>query len=641
MKMFRPAKIHHATIILNENKVDKFVGSIYEKGLCQLKEADIKFDSKYSYELVKNLDEIEARLDAVTDSLEEYKEVIQPGNRIKNILSPKRPKRNKSELYSTNELIDEIEYHLGLIESKVLQRVENLQKIDEQIQEKEFTISNLSVMPDTKTSTFESSDNIKILSGIVITASLTKIKEELKEKAVLVTKEIDQVQSFIGVFSYFEDVSSVEKMLHNVGFEKIEVPLEDKTPGEIISGLNKEIEKLNDKKQIISTFLRKTQKVYGNRLELLAEELNIVKQKLSALKNFKTTEAFSVLEAWVPEKDFKIFHETVKRISKQYYIEIDEREDAPTLLNNPKLVKPFEMITELYSAPRYKGFDPTPILAITFSLFFGFMLTDAAYGLILLAFGWILFRGVGKFNETMKKFATIFIMFGVSTIIMGVIFGSYFGSFFQDLGINLPVPIDSMREVMLALSIAIGIGFLHLLTGLITGFYENIRKGSLKSAMASQGLWIFFMLGLVFFLLKLNVLGLISIGLAVAMQMFFSFLEGGVVSSVLSIFDFSGFMGDLFSYARLMALAVGTSGISLAVNFMVFMIIDMIPIVGIPIAIAVFIIGHLFNIVMNGLGSFIHTTRLHFLEFFTKFYEGGGNSYKPFLSERKKTYIEQ
>jgi len=358
------------------------------------------------------------------------------------------------------------------------------------------------------------------------------------------------------------------------------------------------------------------------------------------LQNFKTTKAFSVLEAWVPKKDLKKFHEITKETSKQYYIEADEKDNAPTLFKNHRLIKPFETLTELYSPPKYKGFDPTPILAITFTLFFGFMLTDAAYGLIVLALGWIMYRGIGKINENMKKFSIILMMFGISTAIMGIIFGSYFGNFFQEIGINLPVPIDSMRQVMLVLSIALIIGSLHLIIGLISGFYENIHKGSFKDAMAKQGVWLIFMIGLFLFLLKLNTIGLIAIFIAIGLQMFFNFLEGGVVSSFLSIFGFSGFIGDLFSYARLMALAIGTAGIALAINFMVFMVIDLIPWLGWLIAIIVFVVGHLFNIAMNGLGAFVHSTRLHFLEFFTKFYEGGGRTYKPFIAERKNTFIK-
>ncbi len=638
--MFRPAKIYHATIILEEDKVKPLINRLYELGLCELRESAVDLSSKYSYEIIKSLDEIQIRFNFIIDSLGEYKELIEPGNRLKRLFSPEEPKKHKSLLYPTKEIIEEVEYHLGLIEPKILERLDKLQKIKEQIQKNEFIISDLSLIPNIETNVFRSSEDIKVFLGLVSTTSLSRMREGLEERSVITLKEKDKNQSFLAVFTAPEEASNVERVLHTIGFQTLDIPYENKNPMEIIDGLKKEIDKLENEKRKIKGFLEKTQKIYENKFALLSEELKIAKQKIIALQNFKTTRAFSVLEAWVPEKELKKFHDIIKEVSKRYYIEVNERDGAPTLLKNPKWIKPFEMITELYSLPKYKDFDPTPIMAITFTLFFGFMLTDAAYGIIILALGWIMYRGIGKFNESMKKFAMLLILFGISTTLLGIVFGSYFGNFFQEMGINLPVPIDSIRQVMLTLSIALALGSLHLILGLVSGFYDNISKGSFKNAMAKQGVWLIFIVGLFLFLLKLNMIGLIFIFTAILLQMFFNFLEGGVVSSLLSVFGFSGFIGDLFSYARLMALAIGTAGIALAVNFMVFMVIDMIPWLGVPIAIVVFIVGHLFNVAMNGLGAFIHTTRLHFLEFFTKFYEGGGKTYKPFLAERKNTFIK-
>ncbi len=638
--MFRPAKIYHTTVILKEHKVNTVINKLYELGLCELKEADIDLSSKYSYESVKNLDEIQTKFDFIINSLEDYKEIVQPKKRIKNLFSPEEPKKHKSPLYSTEEIIEEVQYHLSLIEPKILERVNQLEKIKDEKQKNNFIISNLSLLPDIRTDIFKPSENIKVLSGLISKTSLPKIKAQLEKKEIIIASEEKEKNHFITIFTISEEASNVEKVLHTVGFEKIDVLYANKKPIEIINNLKKENHKLENEKRKIDSLLEKTQKVYEKKFALLSEELNIAKEKITALKNFKTTQAFSVLEAWVPKKNLEKFHNIIKKSSKQYYIEVNEKDEAPTLLKNPKLIKPFEMLTELYSPPLYKGFDPTPILAITFTLFFGFMLTDAAYGLLILALGWIMLRGIGKFNETMRKFAIILIMFGISTAIMGVIFGSYFGNFFQEIGINLPVPIDSMRQVMLVLSIALALGSLHLIIGLISGFYENIHKRSIKDALAKQGVWLIFMLGIFLFLIRLNTIGLTTIFIAIILQMFFNFLEGGVVSSFLSVFGFSGFIGDLFSYARLMALAIGTAGIALAINFMVFMAIDLIPWLGWIVAILIFVIGHIFNILMNGLGAFVHSTRLHFLEFFTKFYEGGGKSYKPFLAERKNTFVK-
>ena len=654
--MFRPTKIYHTTVILEENKVNTLINRLHELGLCELKEQGIKdfsapkspnserseicLSSKYSYEQSKDLDDIQTRFNFIDDSLEEYKEIIQPGNRLKNIFSPKPPRRHKSEVYSPEELIREVSHNLSLIEPKVLEKLEHLQKVNEQVQNKEFIISNLSSIPDMKTNIFISSENIKILLGLVNNSSIPKINEELEDNSVIVSEEKDKNQTFISIFTTPNELANADKVLHSVGFQQLDIPYENKEPEAIIMTLKSEIVKLENEKIKISNFLKKTRKSYNKKLALLSEELRIAKQKILALHNFQTTKSFSILEVWVPKNNLEKFNKVVKETSKNYYMEADEKDTAPTLLNNHKLIKPFEMITELYSPPKYNGFDPTPLLAITFTIFFGFMLTDVAYGLMLLAMGWVMYRGIGKFNESMKNFAIIIIAFGISTVLIGAVFGSYFGNFFQELGINLPIPIDSMRQVMLTLSIALALGALHLIMGLVAGFYENIHQGSFKEAMAKQGVWLIFMVGLVLFLLKLNTIGLIVIITAVLLQMFFSFLEGGLVTSILSIFGFSGFIGDLFSYARLMALAIGTAGIALAVNFMVFMVIDLIPWIGYPIAVIVFIIGHLFNVAMNGLGAFIHSTRLHFLEFFTKFYDGGGRTYKPFLAKRENTFIE-
>jgi len=637
--MVRPAKIYHTTVVLNEDKVDTFINKIYELGLCQLKGSDIDLSSKYSYELLKGLDEMQTRFNFILDSLEEYREVIQPGSRIKGFFSPEAPFKHKSMLYSTKGVIEEVRYYLDLIEPKILERLDKLRKIKEDIQRKEFIISNLSLIPNIETGFFKSSDNIKAHLGLIASSSLPKIRDELGERGVVGVESRNKTQHFIIVLSSLDESPYIEKVLHNVGFQSLEVPYENKKPVRIIENLRKDIDKLENEKRNVENFSKKTMKVYGKKFTLLSEELEIAKEKIMALQNFKATKAFSVLEAWVPKKDFDKFNEIVREVSKQYYIEIDEKEDAPTLFNNFKWVKPFEMITELYSPPKYNEFDPTILIAITFTLFFGFMLTDAAYGIILVLFAFVMYRGIGKYNEGAKRFATLLIFFGVSTILLGMLFGSYFGDFFHKLGFNVLTPIDPLKEVMLVLTISLALGALHLLAGLVIGFYENVRKGAIKDAFAQQGVWLFFVIGLFLILLKQIPAAIAALIIAVVLQLVFNFIEGGIVTAILSIFSFTGFIGDLFSYARLMALALGTAGIALAVNFMIFLSIDLIPYAGIIIGIVVFIVGHLFNILMNGLGAFIHTTRLHFLELFTKFYDGGGRLYKPFKAERKSTYV--
>lgn len=638
--MFRPSKIFHTTVIVNEDKVQDTINEIYERGICELKETKIDLPSKYSYELVKNLDDAHNRFNFIVDSLDDYKEVLQPEKRLKDIFSPEPPIKHESRLYSTESLIEEIKSNLELIEPKILQKLEELERLNEKIDNNEYLISNLSQIPEMKTNILSSSEHIKVFSGIVANTSIQEIRKNLSDKSVIGLSERSAAQSFLTVFCDGENSSAIEKTLHSVGFESLEIPYENKTPREIINSLRSDNEKLIRGKEKISAFLRKTQKVYSKRFSKLSEELNIAKEKVNALHNFRTTESFSVLEAWVPEKDFEKFHETIKNSSNEYYMEADEKEDSPTLLDNPKPAKPFELITEMYSLPKYKQFDPTIILAVTFTIFFGFMLTDFAYGLILAGIGYLAYKGATYKGDGAKNFSKLLIYFGISAALIGIVFGSYFGDFFQKLGFAVPTPIDPMQDITLMLGLSLGIGFIHIFSGLFIGFIENLRSGKIRDGLRDQAIWILVLASIVLFILKQNLWGIALIILAVIMQVTIKMIEEGAITAILSIFAFPGFIGDLFSYARLMALAVGTAGIALAVNFIVLMVFGF-PFVGWVFGIIIFIIGHLFNLAMNGLGAFIHTTRLHFLEFFTKFYDGGGKGYVPFLAQRDSTYIKQ
>ena len=156
----------------------------------------------------------------------------------------------------------------------------------------------------------------------------------------------------------------------------------------------------------------------------------------------------------------------------------------------------------------------------------------------------------------------------------------------------MPGLLDPLKQVIIIIGLAILIGILHISLGLLMGFVYNMKQGNKRKAFADQGVWLIFLMGAILAGLGLVTVGLGLIVLAVIMHIVFSLLEGGPVIGILSVFDFSGFVGDIFSYARLTALAIGTAGIALAVNFMALMVIDMVPYIGLPLAILIFIGGH-------------------------------------------------
>ncbi len=644
--MFRPAKIYHVTTFLRKETLKNIITPLHEAGICELKESPLNLESEYSYENVKDVEETYSRLVFIKETLDKYKEVPQPERFVKALLKKKKKERKKKKtsikhkitLRLTNKIVEAVKKILDNIEPKVKAHLSELSEKKKKINHNKFLISNLYKLPDMNTDVFKSTENIKVYLGLIDKNNFKKIEQSIGDIAVLGLRYLEK-ETVLTVFTFTENSQKVEKKIHEVGFETLTIPFEKKKPLEIIKKLKQENDTFIKKIREIENSLKNLQKEYEEKNKVLIEELENCKEKVDALKHIKSSNSFSVLEAWLPASKLNDFNVLMKENVKNYYAEVEENLDAPTIYKNPSLIRPYEMLTNLYSPPKYKGFDPTPFLAVFFTLFFGFMLDDFFYGLIIAIVAFIALKKLGKNNQSTKDVCVFLLFLGISTIFWGIIFGAYFGNFFQTLGIKLPMAVDSMRQVMITLGIAIGLGALHLTIGLIAGFYDNLSKRKIKDAFHSQGVWLFFIAGGTTYFLNSANIGLSLIGIAVLMNIVFTFVSSGFVPALLSVFNFTGFLGDLFSYARLMALGVGTSGISLAVNFMTFLVAGMIPYIGIPLAIIIFIVGHLFNMLMNGLGAFIHSTRLHFLEFFTKFYFGGGRLYRPFKAKRKYTEL--
>lgn len=636
--MFRPAKIYHVRNFVPKDKVDKLVRALHGAGVCQIKEAEANIPSKFELPEITEIDEMQLSLGKVIDTLDDYRPVVQPENFVKGLFFPAEPEKFSAELLSTKRIILQAGNYLGKVEPTVVKLSSKLKEARKKVSENNYFISNLLLLPNENTSLFKSTDNISLLLGIVSPKSLEKIRAWLLKETVFAVKEIDEKQLLLAVAAETENAEAIDKLLHDEGFVPTPVPFENRKPAEIIKMLKKKNSDLLKEEKEVEKQFKELWEEHSQSLYSLNESLDICKERIDAVRKMKISESFSVLEAWVPEKNIKEFNKIIERTAGSYYAEGGEREDAPTIFNNPRIFKPFEILTELYSPPKYREFDPTPVIAVSFSLFFGFMLTDVVYGVLLALIAFGIYKGIGKINPGMRKFGALLMVLGMSTAVLGVLFGSYFGDMLQRLGLPIPALIDPMQGVMVVIAVSIIIGALHVLTGLVIGYREHIKKKQLLKAVSNQGVWIIFLVGAVIALVGgslFSTVGIALIILSVLIQIATKFMESGAVVSGISVFNFAGFVGDIFSYARLTALAVGTAGIALAVNFMCLLIIELIPIIGLPIAIVVFFIGHLFNMLMNGLGAFIHSLRLHFLEFFTKFYDGGGKVYRPFYAYRK------
>ncbi len=391
---------------------------------------------------------------------------------------------------------------------------------------------------------------------------------------------------------------------------------------------------------------------YKDRLELVYDYLSVLKEREDVKKELYWTKKVFLIEGWVLEPDVDRLKKELKTIGPQIEISIfdpSENEVPPIELENKKYVKPFEIITKLYSYPNHKEPDPTPFVAGFFFIFFGMCLTDAGYGVVMALLFWWAIRKF-KIGDQAKLFFKLLMFGGISTIFAGALTGSWFGNSIdllpQSLGFlkaikNFIMITDPMKNPIPMLGFSLLLGLIQIFTGLFIEFFSNIKAGKAMDAWMDQGSWIFFLASILLsitglpFTKYLLIVGALIIVLTQGRhnKNILAKIGGGV----LSLYDVVGYLGDTLSYSRLFALGLTTAAIAMIVNTIMGLVSGA-PFVGFIIGAIIFVGGHIFNLLINALGAFIHSARLQYVEFFTKFYEGGGIPFTPF--KLKTQYVK-
>jgi V/A-type H+-transporting ATPase subunit I len=422
-----------------------------------------------------------------------------------------------------------------------------------------------------------------------------------------------------------EQAAAVLTNLRRVNWERVEIQGLQGTPRQAIDSIDKRLEDLDQEKREKERMIVDIARLRKNELRKHRELLMVERQREENHTKFARMEHVVVIEGWVPNESVARAVQEIRSITSGACVvdltEPDANDDVPVQLKNPRFFKSFELLTRLYGLPTYDGVDPTLFLAPGFLLFFSIMLTDALYGLIALVLGMLLIRGGGKYNEMIKDGGIILSSAGVATIIIGALSGGWFGGF----GLKVPLlaslqVFDPMVQVTSFLLIALIIGLAHVNVGVVINVAHKLKAGQRWKAI-SENLWFLFAQpGLIFIVSGHKSLGLVFIVIALIL------LLGG--HKAMSMFQITGFMGDILSYARLMALGLCTTGIAMTVNVLASMLY-MVGWLGIVLAIIIFLFGHVFNFLINAMGSFVHGLRLHYVEFFTKFYQSGGTEFAP------------
>ena len=366
-----------------------------------------------------------------------------------------------------------------------------------------------------------------------------------------------------------------------------------------------------------------------------------------------------IVEGWVKARDVKALHESLEDLVEVGVVEEDpaETDDVPIYLENNAIIRPFEVITNIFGYPKYNDIDPTPFLAPFFWIFFGICLGDAVYGIVLSLGAWYFLRSQ-KLADGGQKLVKLLMYSGVSTVIVGALTASWMSdlatAFFPgtivERFVNSLAVINPVADPLTMLVVSFGFGLIQVWVGIALKMFGFFRQGQVAEGIISQGSWLLFLPGLVAWalskggLIRSNI-PLYAMGLGAFMVMYSASRGQKNIllkpfSGLYGLYGTVSYFADTMSYSRLLALGLASTIIGVVVNKIAVLTKDMIPVVGWVLVPVILVGGHLFNLVINVLGSFIHAGRLQFVEFFTKFFEGGGRPFKPLVRVTENVSVE-
>ncbi len=493
---------------------------------------------------------------------------------------------------------------------------------------------------------------------IPVDRDLDELSRELEQQfETILLKEVHKTKemSYVVLISLKENDEAVLEAAKDFGFTEITFGGLTGTPNELILRMETEqAEKRDELKRIGKEIAEK-----AGAKEDIEVYFDIVSMEAEREKNrsklLKTKETF-FLEGWIPQKCVEAAEAVLSETGCYYvFTEPEESEVPPVLLDNASVVTPFESVTEMYALPAYGSFDPTKIFAGFYVVFFGMMLSDAAYGILMSIACFIILKKY-DLEGMAHKMIKMFFYCGLSTTFWGAMFGGWFGDiatvvadvFFGKEFVIPPIWFNPINDPIKLLIFSLALGVVHLFTGLGIKAYVQIKDGKWFDALCDEGFWIITITGICAWLggaMVLPALGGIGQWMTIV-GVLGLLLTGGrdrkgigkVIGGFSNVYNITSYLSDILSYSRILALGLATGVIAQVVNTMGSIFGG--GIVGAILLAAIFVFGHILNIAINVLGAYVHTCRLQYVEFFGKFYEDGGEPFEPMGNNTKYIRIE-
>lgn len=495
---------------------------------------------------------------------------------------------------------------------------------------------------------------VPFIGSLPYMASAETVEAELPDGSFCEIINASKEQTNIFVLSSRTVQNETSEALRKMLFIPVSEP-ESKTPSELIEMYTQENEALRKQAAECENKIVSYQEE-REQLKFAVDYLQMRKDKYDVLSSLGFTETTFVLNGYIPEKYCESLRKEIEARYTVYieYSDPSEDDDVPVLLENSSFSSPVEGITKMYAMPDKKDVDPTPVMSFFYYLFFGMMLSDAGYGLVMVIGTTIALRRI-KLEESLKKTLLMFRNCGISTLIWGALFGSWFGDIIQVIGKEFcgreigstALWFEPANDPIKLLLFAFGLGIIHLFTGVAVSFKMSWDDGrKLDAILDTLPIYMIILgvapVGAAIFTEVPAVLKSVGIPLMAAGAALLLLTSGRSSKSIFGKFfgglyalynTATGWLSDILSYSRLLALGLATGSIASVIN-----LIGTMPeniIFKAVLLTVVFVLGHTVNMAINLLGAYVHTDRLQFVELFSKFYSGGGREFQPLTVNTK------
>lgn len=469
-------------------------------------------------------------------------------------------------------------------------------------------------------------------------------------------------ENVLHLIARVEDRKLIESIIKEGGGGILQTPDEDLNLREFVKAAEDRISSLGEELTKLHGEIEDKTRENLEKLALFREALIAENERLSVLEKACEAKYVTLVEGWIPESSIETITAELKQDISYVFLDTrkpEKTEEPPTRLRNLTALKPFQIVVNLFGTPKYREWDPTPIIGYSFAFFFGLMLGDVVYaiGIILLA-RFALRRLVDDpESEGFKLFQRLLYTSAGVAVIFGLLTGTYLGNFYEFFGIEslaLSVGIKNLLgDCMTFIVLALAIGFIHVNIAHVIGLIKGIKEGNKAIIPGKAGLFILQLAGIPWIihflgadivllpaqtysiLLYLMLLGIVLIIASSFMQ------QGAFLGSILWLFDITGILGDIMSYCRLAGVGLATYYLAMVFNMIAALVADMMPagmlglILGTIIAILILLFGHMLNLLLSTISCFVHSLRLCFVEFLFKFYEAGGREYSPFRLRKR------